>query len=221
MKIAISGAQNLGKTTLLNDIVKKWPMYETSKVSYRDVISEKNLPCNQETTTETQQIIMDYLCDDIMLTDKEHYILDRTPYDALVYSMWAYCKGIEGFDDEFMSKQILLAREAASQFDIIFFTPITKYDDIKLEEDGLRDVDPMFRKEIDTLFKEIVGSYHAQTGPYFKFDDCPAVIDIFGSTEERVEMVKCYLNESGNMYGEEDSLVADGIMTLDGKVHDE
>lgn len=220
MRIGISGCHNSGKTTLIKDILAKWPMYTTPTSSYRDIIKEKGLPINQETTPETQQLLMDSICDQIMGTKKDdNIILDRTPYDCLVYSMWAYCKGTPGFDDEFMQKQILLAREASSFFDIIFHIPIVEGHDIPIVADGLRATDPEYRTEINNLFSEVFSTYFTQSGPYFKKDDCPAVIEIFGTPEERIEMVKLYLNDNGNPYGEDESLVADGIMTMDGTVH--
>jgi len=212
MRIGISGTQNIGKSTVVKDFLAEWDTYTSPEVSYRDVLEEKGLPCNQETTTDTQTVIINHLCDQIMGMNKDdNIIIDRTPYDALGYSMWAHAKGIEGFDDEYISNQIALAREASSMFDIIFFIPIVEGHDVKIVEDGLRDTDPEFREEMNNIFSAIYRTYFEQSGPFFKWGDCPAVIELFGSEEERIQMLKLYVNENGNPYGEDDSLVAEAM----------
>ena len=120
MRIGISGTQNIGKTTVVKDFIERWDMYETPEVSYRDILVEKGLPCNQETTPETQTIIMNHICDHLIGTNRlDNIIVDRTPYDALAYTIWANGKGIKGFTDEYVQTQISLARESASLFDVI------------------------------------------------------------------------------------------------------
>ena len=221
MRIGISGTQCSGKTTVVRDFIERWDMYKTPDVSYRDVLIEKGLDCNQQTTPETQTIIMNHLCDHLMGTDRlDNIIVDRTPYDALAYTMWANAKGIKGFSDEFVQQQISLAREAASLFDVIFHIPIVKGHDVVIEADDLRDTDPLFREEVDNIFSAIFSTYFSQTGPFFKFGDCPAVIEVFGSPEERMEMLKLYVNADGVAYGEEDSLVTDVMGDMGGDIID-
>lgn len=215
MKIGVIGAQNTGKTTLISDMIKRWPMYTVQDKTYRDVLKERKLPCNQETTPETQQLIMDFLCDQCITTNTGHIIHDRTPIDALAYSMYAYLKGNDGFDDEFLKRQILMAKEAIKFYNILFYIPVdTKYD-IPLVSDTLRDTTPEYRTEMGNIFSEIVRSYHSGVGLYFDNSDCPAVIDIYGAREDRIKLCEFYINESGNMYGEDESLIADDIYVPD------
>ena len=191
MRIGISGTQNIGKSTLIADFIQKWNMYETSEATYRDILEEKELDCNRDTTPETQTLIINHLCDQIMhKTRDDDVITDRTPYDALAYSLYQHAKGVEGFTEEFISNQIILAKEASSFYDIIFHIPIVKEHDIPIAEDGLRDTNPEYRVEMDNIFSAIFSTYFNQTGPFFKFGDCPAVIEIFGTKEERMEMLK-------------------------------
>lgn len=212
MRIGISGTQNIGKSTLIADFIKRWDMYTTPETSYRDVLVEQGLPCNQKTTTDTQTASINFLCDQVLGFGRlDNVIIDRTPYDALAYSLWAHEKGIEGFDEEFITKQIALAKEASSSYDIIFHIPIVKGHDVELIEDGFRDVDPEYRIEMDNIFSAIFSTYFKQQGPFFKWDDCPAVIEVFGSQEERMELISLYVNKDGVAFGEEDSLVTDAL----------
>ena len=74
-------------------------------------------------------------------------------------------------------------------------------------ENGTRSVDLTFREEIDNIFKAFCDSYHKHDKKIFDPNDSPAVIEIFGSQQERIKMVEFYVNEDGNMYGEDDSLI--------------
>lgn len=219
MRIGISGTQCIGKSTVIKDFLQRWDMYETPSQSYRDILEEKGLACNQDTNTETQTIILNHLCDQVLGTGRlDNIITDRTPYDALAYSMWANAKGVEGFTDEYIQTQIALAREASSCYDVIFHIPIVEGHDVKIVDDDLRDTDPDFRVEMGNIFSAIFSTYFKQTGPFFKWGDCPAVIELFGSPEERMEILKLYVNEDGVAYGEEDSLVTDVMGDLGGDI---
>lgn len=219
MRIGISGTQCIGKSTLLKDFLEKWDMYSTPKKTYRDAIKESGLPCNQQTSPEVQTIIMNHLCDQIMHAKKsDNIITDRTPYDCLVYSMWANAKGIEGFTDEFIERQINIAREASSCYDIIFHIPIVEGSDVSIVGDDLRDTDPVYREEINNIFSAVMSTYFFQTGPFFKFGDCPAIIEVFGNRDERIEMIKLYVTPDGVAFGEEDSLVKDIIGDISGDI---
>jgi hypothetical protein len=62
----------------------------------------------------------------------------------------------------------------------------------------------LFRSNI---FKTFVASYHKAEGKVFPSEDCPAIIEIFGSPQERIQMTKLYLTEQGTPYGENESLL--------------
>ena len=49
MRIAVSGTACQGKTTFIKYFIKEWPMYSTPEKTYRDFISENNLPHSENT----------------------------------------------------------------------------------------------------------------------------------------------------------------------------
>jgi hypothetical protein len=200
MRIAIIGAANQGKSTLINDIIKEWPMYRRSNESYRRVAKEKGLSLNKQVTKESQRIILDCLIDDIQQTKKSDNILfDRCPLDNLVFTLWAHEKGNKEIDAEFVKECIEKVKESLRALDIIFFTPITKVAPVPLEKRENRDVDPEFIAEIDNIFKAIEYQQQRGVSPFFVKDDAPPIIEIFGSPLERIEMVKLYLNTQGDV----------------------
>jgi predicted ATPase len=206
MKIAVSGAQNTGKSTYIKDFLKKWTMYETPKESYRDLLKEKNLPHSTEGNEESQRIILDFLIDQCQKYSKEdNVIFDRCVLDNLAYSSWLNLNG--KVSDKFLDESRIIVRETLSMFDIVFFVPLTKVAPIDIEEDGLRNTDPVFREEIDNIFKVFEQSYHQGDGRVFPKNDSPPIIEIYGNPEQRIMLTSLYINEDGKQYGEEETLI--------------
>ena len=220
MRISISGSACQGKSTLINDIIKKWPMYKRSDESYRKLIKNESLPLNKEVTEEGQWKILNCLIDDIQKTAVDDFVLfDRGPLDNLVYSLWANSKSTSQISDNFIKKCIPLIKETMHALDIIFFTPITKFSPIPKEAREARELDEEYIKEIDNLFKAIERSYtKTGTSPFFPDEDRPPIIEIFGSREERIAMVELYVNESGDAVVEETSVLDDKNLDLISKL---
>jgi predicted ATPase len=206
MKIAVIGTQNTGKTTYVNDFLKKWTMYTSPENSYREIIKEKKLPHSQNSNEETQKIILDFLIDQVTASSKEdNVILDRCVLDCLAYSTWLCLN--DKVSEKFLDQQRIIVRETLKLYDVIFFVPLTKAAPIEIENDGFRNIDPIFREEIDNIFKVFQESYHKGDGRVFPKEDTPAVIEIFGSPEERIKLTEFYITEEGKAYGEDESLL--------------
>jgi predicted ATPase len=212
MRIAVSGTASQGKTTFINDFIKRWPNYTTPDKTYRDIIGKKKKH-SKRTTQKLQWDILNFMVDQLQeYKDGDHIILDRCPLDNLVYSLWAHGKDKKGFEKEYIDKCIPVVRESLRFLDIIFFTPITKVAPVRVESDDLRETNEDYIHEIDHLFKAISKSYYQATSPFFVKDDRPALIEIFGAPKERIMMTSMYLNETGNVYDEKDTLINPGDM---------
>jgi predicted ATPase len=208
MKIDVSGTHCTGKSTYVQDFLKNWKNYSTPEKSYRDYIKEKNLPHSKEGTEESQKIILDALIDQQQAYSKDdNVIFDRCVLDNLAYSSWLNLNG--KVSDKFLDESRILVRETLKMFDVIFYFPITKVSPIKLEEDELRDNDPVYRQEIDNIFNIFVESFRSGDGRVFPADDTAPIIEIFGNREERIKMTEFYINPEGKQYGEEQSLITD------------
>jgi hypothetical protein len=207
MRIAISGAQNTGKTTLLKNFKYVWSKYETPTKTYRDVLVEKNLPHSSKTTTDTQWEILNFMIDEQQKYDKNsNVIFDRCPLDNLVYTLWANSKDVEGFDKEFVDKCINLTRESLRSLDIIF---VLRYSDtIKLENDGVRDIDINYVREIDNIFEVLRMQYeqHYEADIFFPVNDSPGIIELPADPQARIDIISQYLDTTGNLVGDEQSI---------------
>jgi hypothetical protein len=213
MRIAIVGSACQGKTTLINDIVKTWPSYKIHESGYRKAVREKNLKINKETNQDTQWTILNCLLDDVQAYDKGDKVLfDRCPLDNIVYSLWAEEKGASDIDGEFIKKCIPIVQQSMHLIDIIFYLPITKAVPIIPIPKENREVDYTYIEEIDNIFKAI--SYQlsqTNTSPFFPKEDRPPIIEIFGTPEERIEMIKLYLNDNGDLIDGESVLSPENL----------
>lgn len=210
MRIAICGTQCIGKSTLIEDFLKEWPMYKRSNSSYRQVLKEKQIPINMQTTKASQKLILDCLVDDIKATRKgDNIIFDRCPLDNVVYSLWALDKGTSDIDSAFIDECVPIIQEAMKNIDIVFFLPITQVAPVAIVPRDDREVDEVYRSEIDNIFKAIEHMSRRTHCQFFAKDDAPPIIEIFGTPRERIEMIKLYVNSYGDCVETVQSVLSD------------
>ena len=210
MKIAVSGTHCTGKSTFIKDFLKNWPTYKSPEKTYRDFIKDKNLPHSKNGTEESQRAIMNALLDESQqYTGEDNVIFDRCIVDNLAYSSWLFLN--EKVSEKFLDECRITIRKALKTFDVIFFFPLTKVAPVVLAEDELRESDPVYREEIDNIFKTFVQSYHQQDGRVFPADDSPPIIEIFGNPIERIKITELYITPEGNPFGEDQSLISNII----------
>ena len=223
MRIAISGTGNQGKTTLIKDFLQEWPTYRTESSTYRDKLVAEKLPHSKNATKDTQWKILNHMIDEMQTFKSDDYaIMDRCPIDNLVYSLWCFEKGVGDIDKEFIDKCIPLVCESMKHLDIIFFTPITRAAPVKIEDDGVRETDSIYIKEIDNIFK-MIGAQHNQNNgknPFFPKDDAPGWIEVFGDRQTRIAMIKQYLDVDGDLIGGTEESLNELINPADGQFLD-
>lgn len=207
MRIAFSGAACTGKTTTINAFLQKWPNYTLVKSDYRKVIKKTNKH-SKKVTPKSQKEILDILVKESSpFTAHDKVCYDRCPLDNLVYSLWAHGSEKKGFSEKYMADTIKAVKESMRNFDIIFIFSRDLMPPV-IEEDGTRETDPLFVKETDNIFKAIAKQAQKDIGssPFFPKDDSPAVIEIHGTTEERIAQIGLYVTSEGTAYGEEQSI---------------
>ena len=213
MRIGVMGTACIGKSTFINDFIANWNMYTLcEKPRYTDLVKEKGLKLNESGNEESQKIILNSLIDQVMnTTKKDNIIFDRSVLDNLVYTMWLNAN--EKVSDDFVRESIKLVRESLVFYDILFFLPITRQSPVKFVPAEHRTTSPEYRLEIDNIFKAIIHQYNKNDSTYFPFESkagCPAIIEIFGTRELRIELAKQYIGPDGGIIAEGDNLLLPG-----------
>ncbi len=151
MKIAITGAQSTGKSTLLNYLKKDEDLkgFEFIEELTRQ-IAAKGVDINEDGGNFTQIFTVTIHAENII---KKHFISDRCALDALVYTKWLY-------DNEKVDKWMLeyaegVAKEVLPRYDYIYYLPA----EIPIEDDGVRSSDKSFRDEILELFEYYIEKF--------------------------------------------------------------
>jgi len=205
MRIAISGSACQGKSTFVGDILSQWPSYARSAESYRKLT---DIPLNKKVTRDGQRQILNSLAKDQKSARKgDKIIFDRCAIDNIVYSLWSMDKGVSDIDKAFINSCIDTVKEAMKNIDIVFFIPITEVALVKLEERDEREIDSEYVYEIDNIFKAITHQHARDKSIFFEKGDAPPIIEIFGSREERIELLKYYLDIDGDLIETQSSVL--------------
>lgn len=212
-KIGIIGTQCIGKSTLIEDMMLQWPQLSTPERTYRDLIKEKNLPINKNGTKESQGLILDFLVEEANKNyGKKKMVFDRTPLDNLAYTFWLYDKGISDIDEQFIDDSVIKVRNAIAQYSILFYLPLIEKNNVPLAPKDQREIDPVYRAEIDVLFDSFYRAWEARNTRLFNNNDTPPIIPIFGDPLERIKMMALYINDKCEFYGDNDTLLSKEII---------
>ena len=216
MRICVSGTQNMGKTTFINDFLETYPMYHKSENDYRTLFKENEVKINQEGSKASQELIMNHIIDEHMkYKNTDHVIHDRGILDNVIHTIYLNDKHPEEVPEEFVQTSLEMCKHVTKFYDIIFLFTESKYNQIPIEEKKNRDTDPAYMQEMDFLFKAAWNTYNEGKPLFFNMMDVPGFIELFGSRDERVQMAKFYIDpETGDLYPQEKSLLTSDMMDI-------
>lgn len=222
MRIAISGAANTGKSTLIPYLLRRWPNYVSPTKTYRDVIKEKGLEHSSKTSEESQLIILDFL-----MKQQEEYkkgsnvFFDRCTLDNLAYTMQA--NAANRISDEVTAATISLVRESLKNLDIIFWIPFNP--SIQVVDDGLRDANEDYIIETNSIFEQLYEHYteNIEDDIFFPKNDCPAIVPMEQLTvDDRVNFVGEFIDDAGNLIEPSGNILSeDNIKLLGNMLNDQ
>lgn len=146
MRIGITGAQSVGKTTLLNALrsEKLFKDYVICDEVTRRV-KGYGLPINEDGNIITQRLIMnEHIYNAFM---HENMLTDRTALDGLVYTSYLCSKG--KVDNNTMNHVREVFTKVWPMYDHVFYIE----PEFDIVNDGVRSVDVEFRDTIASIFE--------------------------------------------------------------------
>jgi len=149
MRIGITGAQSVGKTTLLNALrsEKLFKDYVICDEVTRRVMSY-GLPINEDGTDMTQRLIMNEHIVNVFMNG--NMLTDRTALDGLVYSVYLNNKNKISSSTLKYAKDIF--KKVWNSYDYVFYIE----PEFEIVDDGVRSIDKQFRDEIAELFETTI-----------------------------------------------------------------
>ena len=168
MKIGFTATMSCGKTTLVKELAKlevfKDYFIATERSQY---LKSLGIPLNTDSTVNGQIIFMAERSSELL---HENLITDRTIWDVLAFTRLSYSIG---------THQKVLLEEASEllmdQYDYVFYI---SPEGIGIEDNGIRETDPIYRQRIDIQIKSLLNDYVPKN-----------LITISGSTEDRIKQV--------------------------------
>jgi len=149
MRIGITGAQSVGKTTLLNALRSEKGLLGFTicdEVTRR--VKGYGLPINEDGTDVTQQLIMQEHIVNVFMY--ENMITDRTALDGLVYTSYLHRTGKVSIETLIKVRNIF--KQVWPKYEYVFYIE----PEFGIADDGIRSVDVKFRNEIAELFETVI-----------------------------------------------------------------
>lgn len=176
-KIAISGAQSTGKSTLLDALKKEYIDIKFVGEITRE-LKNQGYKINEDGNDDTQVQIMNLhkkYCQSNVDT-----IYDRCALDGIVYTHYLFNKG--NISEEVYNKSLNIFEEIIKEYDIICYIK----PEFNIVDDGERSANVKFRDDIVILFEYYIKKYNLE------------FILLTGSVQDRVDQVKDIVNDLRN-----------------------
>lgn len=177
MKIAISGAQCTGKSTLIKALFDDPEINdefilrdETTRNLLRDKLGLGALQINENGGDATQRLICAQHLINSVVGDTTDVIYDRCALDGVVYTHYLYA------NKKVTKKTMRIAEELFRniEYDMVLYIP----PEFPIQDDGERSINQEFQDNVVELFDHYIESYRLPVGY------------LTGTVEERVQQVK-------------------------------
>ena len=168
MRIGLTGTMSVGKTTLAKalgelDQLKDHSVYTERSKYLRDL----GIPLNTDSTLNGQFVFLAERATELLYPN---IITDRTIWDVCAFTLGA--KSINDFDKRTFVEAAMMFR---NQYDLVIYVDPRG---IVLEDNGVRETDPQYRRKIDDVIKLSLAEYPPNK-----------LIEVEGNTDERIATI--------------------------------
>jgi nicotinamide riboside kinase len=153
MKILLSGAQCVGKTTLVNSlksIYKDWIYFD--EVVRK--LASKGIKVSELGNDETQLEVMKAHIENLQIPKTNDIALyDRGALDCFGYSVWLHKR--QKIKPETFNQSVGQFKTHIKEYDYIFFIK----PEFEIQDDGFRSTSKEFQTEMTEIFEKILADY--------------------------------------------------------------
>ena len=170
MKIGLTGTMSIGKTTLIKEL-SKLPQFKNYKIATErsKYLRDLGIPLNTDSTIKGQTMFLAERTSELF---QENLLTDRTIIDVMAFTRQSTSMSTqEKIAFEEYAKLII------SEYDYIFYT---SPEGVEIEDNGVREINPEYRDQIDLEIKSIIDLYRLKI---------QNLTIISGSTEQRIEKI--------------------------------
>ena len=149
MKIAVTGAHRVGKTTLIDKLQESLPEYVSKAEAYYE-LEETGFVFSDKPVTEEYIMLLEHSIKQIT-TNEENVIFDRCPVDMI-----AYIQATSEFENFNIQSLYERVQEAMIEIDLLVFVPVEKPDLIGCPESDL----PELRRKVNGILNEWIWDFN-------------------------------------------------------------
>lgn len=168
MKIGLCGTMSCGKSTLVKELARL-PQFEgyyiaTERSKY---LRDQGIQLNTDSTLKGQLVFAAERSLELM---KDNLITDRSVYDICSFSLSSKLM-LDKQKEWFVN----LIMELRDEYDVIFYV---SPDGIPIENNGVREIDPIYREKINAVILELLVEYPPKK-----------LVEVKGTVSERINIV--------------------------------
>ena len=172
MKIAVTGAHRVGKTTLIDKLVESLPEYISHTEPYYE-LEERGHIFSDIPTQEDYQAQLEYSIEQITEAG-DNVIFDRCPIDLL-----AYVQATDELENVDIQSLYHRVQDTMDEIDLLVFIPIEEPDVIGCAESDL----PELRRQVNEILSDWVWDFDLNT------------VEVTGPLSTRTNQIIQYLSK--------------------------
>lgn len=197
MRIALTSIPYINREEFFIDLNSTWKKYKLEDLGFSRVFSSRLSKKDLDEELDNMIEVFSKYSNPL----KDNVIFSISPIDFLVKLMFA-------IDDQWIPKELFneyidKIKPLFNNIDVIFYLPISKFNEIKIPDSIQIDefCDAKFLADMNENIQDLISLYNIRLkNPFFDVENCPAIIEIFGSAKEKIANVKMYIDKKGVLH---------------------